>query len=744
MPQRKLTLGLLWLATAALLALLVLLLALRGSVAVDAALALNLLLLPLPPLALALLSRRRADAPAGDAQMRFLAQLSHEMRTPMNAVMGMTQLALQTPLNAEQRRLLHCADAASRALLDLVEDAIDAARIEAGRLDIAQAPLRIEDVVAQAVERLRLRHAQPGVGLVCDWADGALLGERGALLGDAARLRQVLLQLLSLACRALSSGEVLLRLEAGPAGADGRLPLTLRVQTRGEGGEQLADGFAEAGAGLGPGLTRRLVELMGGRLQAQREPGQGRVDVTLSLPRDPTAAAAPLLPSCRLLLAEAPAGSRLALATLLRQLGLGDGVVVAADAETTWSALTTARDRGRAFDWLLLDWQLPGLAGAELLARLRREHPALRVAVLGPPAAPDEPAAARAFGARALLQRPPLPAELRRLLGDAAPQERRSDGQALAGLRVLLVEDHPVNQEIARRLLGSRGAQVDVAANGQLGLERLQAAGPGAYDLVLMDLQMPVLDGLAATRRLRALPGFATLPVLAMTAHALPEEREQCLAAGMQGHIAKPLDIARLVRELRPYRPPARPAPAAPLLDLAAGLRQFGGQSALYRRTLQGFADQYAGGLAGWAGWLERGDWTELRRAAHTLQGLAATLGAQPLHHVALALEQAALATDAEAARRHLASVEGALAGLLDAVAATLAAAPPQPDAPAGTPGDLAELRQLLGHSDSRALDWWQAHGPQALLDAATRERIDAALAVLDFDAAAAALEAAG
>lgn len=762
MPQRTLTLGLLWLAMAALLALLVLLLNLRGvgGAAIDAALVINALLLPLPPLCLFAL-RRGVDAAAAhqaatEAKTRFLAQISHEIRTPMNTVMGMTQLALQTQLNAEQRDLLTKADAASRTLLSLINDALDVAKIEAGDMEIESLPLRLEDVVGQAMELVRPAHTNAAVALICDWADASLLSARGQLLGDALRLQQVLVKLLSNALKFTSAGQVQLRLTGGPTDERGRVPLTLTVQDSGTGigAEQLDDLFRDlrpgdaaahwrhGGTGLGLAITRRLVELMGGTLDARSTPGHGSsFEIRLPLPLQVNGVApAPLKPQ-RVLLAKARPEGREATLALLRHLGLGDGLAASADVAGTLSALVQARQDGRPFDWLLLDWQLPGPGptGAELLALLRRDHPALRIAVLFPAGAGDSAIQARSFGARALCPKPLLPAELRRLLGDA-PQDRPAsiDAQSLAGLRVLLVEDHPINQEIALRLLSSRGAQVDVAGNGQEGLDRLLARGPAAYDLVLMDLQMPVLDGLDATRRLRERPEFDALPVLAMTAHALAEERAQCLAVGMQGHIAKPLDVARLVRELQRYRP--RPTPR-PVLDLQAGLRQFDGQSALYRRTLQGFADQYATGLAAWSDWLAAGSWVELRRAAHTLQGLAATVGAQPLHQVALALERSAAATEADAAGQHLGRVEAALALVQADIQAALARSwDTRAPWPAG-PGDVAELQQLLAQSDSRALDWWQAHGAHSGLDAGLQQRLDSALAALDFDAAARALK---
>jgi signal transduction histidine kinase/CheY-like chemotaxis protein/HPt (histidine-containing phosphotransfer) domain-containing protein len=778
MPKRLPTPGLLWAALAAQLALLLLLLLpTRERLGVLDGAAVALVALGACLTAAAAWGSRRASpqpAPPADAEppheaiarSHFLSQLSHEIRTPLNAVIGMTQLTLQTPVSPEQRELLTKADGASRALLGLVVDALDVARLEAGQTQVERQPLRLEDVVTQAVEQVRPLHANPGVALICDWADASLLGARGELLGDGARLQQAIVNLLATALRFTSTGQVVLRVATRPSDTDGQVPVLITVQDSGPGmsaaqldhllGKALApDTLASmryAGAGLALSIGQRLVQLLGGELDAQSQPGRGSsFEIRLRLARNPQALPPARLPEQRLLLAKARTEGQEATLAMLSHLGLAPGLAASHDALTTLQTIAQAAQVGRPFDALLLDWLLPGPGptGADLLAQVRRDHPSLRIAVLTPPGPQSEPAQARAFGAKAICPEPLLPADVRRLLAptpapvaDGGPG---TDANALAGLRVLLVEDHLINQEIAVRMLGSRGALIDVAGDGQAGLDRLLAAGPSAYDLVLMDLQMPVMDGLTATRRLRETPGFEHLPVVAMTAHALAEEKAQCLAAGMQGHIAKPLNMGRLVQELQRYLPAPAPAEERPVLDMQLGLRQFDGQAALYRRTLQGFADQYADRLARWPGWLAEGAWADLRRAAHTLQGLAATLGARPLHVAALAVERSAVLTDAITAAAQLQRVQESLTEVLQAIEAALTAPWNAPDDALAdaAPARIEDLRDLLNQSDSRALDWWQAHRAAAPLTDAQRQAVDAALSTLDFEAAAAALSAA-
>ena len=311
-----------------------------------------------------------------------------------------------------------------------------------------------------------------------------------------------------------------------------------------------------------------------------------------------------------------------------------------------------------------------------------------------------------------------------------------------------------------------------MANNGLEALERLSSRGANAFDVVLMDLQMPVLDGIETTRRLRAQPAFDALPIYAMTAHALADERQRCLAVGMRGHIAKPLDVAALLRTLQVHVPQAAPLPtppaapvsppadpgrvsprlALPGLDVEQALGRFGGYEALYRRTLRGFAQQHGDGIDGWSVWLRAGRWDELRRAAHTLNGLAGTIGAADLAAQAHRVEQAAAAHDADLAAAALPVLAARLAEVVAQIDHAFQATPAWLDTGASVPAEMAAavepqaalqtLHELLESCDSRALDWWQAQQPalRQALSATAARRVGQAMNQLDFDAALAAL----
>jgi PAS domain S-box-containing protein len=686
----------------------------------------------------------------------FLANMSHEIRTPMNAIIGMSHLALQTTLDKKQRNYIEKVKRAGENLLGIINDILDFSKIEAGKMTMEKIDFHLEDVMDNLANLVGMKTEDKGLELLFNCAADVPT----SLTGDPLRLGQVLINLGNNAVKFTEQGEIVVGVDK-VAEDDSGVELHFWIRDSGIGmtPEQcgkMFQSFSQAdasttrkygGTGLGLVISKNLVEQMQGRIWVESEAGQGSTfhfTARFGLQAEPMPRRmflAEELLGVRVLVVDDNASAREILSGMARQFGLE--VDTAQDGQQALNMIVESEKKELPYDLVLMDWKMPVMDGVETVQHLQDEQLSKIPSVIMVTAYGREEAISsaeqRGLQLKTVLTKPVNASTLLEAIGEVLGRgiviETRASERAddhvdvmaqLKGARLLLVEDNDMNQELATELLQQAGMTVVIANNGQESLDIL--AKDPAFDGVLMDCQMPVMDGYTATREIRKNPAFKDLPIIAMTANAMSGDREKVIEAGMWDHIAKPLNVAEMYATIAKWVKPsgtaivaevAAPAkqqsvgglPPLPGIDVKAGMATTMNNEKLYTRMLIKFRDSQGSFSELFAAARQDSDPSAAERAAHTLMGTAGNIGAYGVQAAAGELEHACSAgKDAaeidELLAKVLSELEPVVAGQqqiggVESAAASNAPAIPKEELQAA----LVKLAALLEDNDSAAGD---------------------------------------